>query len=47
MGTPSVNDFKAIIMSNMVCNLPITLDNVKIAEKVLGPDVGTLKGKAT
>jgi hypothetical protein len=32
-------------MSNMVCNLTITLDDVKIAEKVFGPDVGALKGK--
>ena len=47
LGTPSVNDFKSIITANMVKNLPITIEDIKIAEKIFGPDVGALKGKTT
>jgi hypothetical protein len=45
MGTTSINDFKAIVMSNMVQNITITLDDIKIAESMFGPDVGALKVK--
>jgi hypothetical protein len=47
MGTPWLKDFKSIIASNMVKNIPITIDDINIAEKVFGPDVGALKGKTT
>jgi hypothetical protein len=47
LGTPSLNDFKAIITFNQIRNMPVTLDDIKIAEKIFGPDVGSLKGKTT
>ena len=47
LGTPSINDFKAIIRMNTINNNPVTTDDIKIAEKLFGPDIGTLKGKTT
>ena len=47
LGTPSINDFKAIIRMNTINNNPVTTDDIKIAEKTFGPDIGTLKGKTT
>ena len=36
IGTPSVNDFKMIVTSNMIRNLPINMDDIKIAENIFG-----------
>jgi hypothetical protein len=47
LGTPSLRDFKAIVRTNAIKNLPITIDDINIAEQVFGPDVGALKGKTT
>jgi hypothetical protein len=47
LGTPSLRDFKMIITSNQIRNLPINIEDVTIAEKVFGPDIGSLKGKPT
>jgi hypothetical protein len=47
IGTPSLKDFKAIVTTNSIGNLPMTLDNIKLAEKVFGTYIGTLKGKTT
>ena len=33
--------------TNAIKNLPITLKNVETADKVFGPDVGSLKGMVT
>jgi hypothetical protein len=35
LGTPSISDFKAIIRMNAIKNNPITLEDIKIAEKYL------------
>jgi hypothetical protein len=45
--TPSLQDFKMIIKSNKIRNLPVTLDDINIAERIFGPDIGALKGKTT
>jgi hypothetical protein len=47
IGTPSLQDFKSLIASNQIRNLPVTVDDVKVAEKIFGPDIGSLKGKTT
>jgi hypothetical protein len=47
LGTPSINDFKSIILSNQIKNLPITIEDVNIAENIFGTDIGALKGKTT
>jgi hypothetical protein len=47
LGTPSTKDFKAIITMNAIKNLPVTIDDVNLAEKIFGPDIGALKGKTT
>ena len=47
LDTPSINDFKARICMNTINNNPVTTDDIKIAKKIFGPDVGTLKGKTT
>jgi hypothetical protein len=41
-------DLLAILRMNLIKkDNPITMDNVKTAEKIFGPDVVTLKGKTT
>jgi hypothetical protein len=47
MGTLSINNLEAIVTSNMVRYLPITLDDINIAERIFGPDVCALKGETT
>jgi hypothetical protein len=47
LGTPSLHDFKAVISSNMVKNLPITIKDINITDKIFGPDVGAVKDKTT
>jgi Reverse transcriptase (RNA-dependent DNA polymerase) len=47
LGTPSVKDFKTIIITNSIKNLPVTLEDIKTAEAIYGPDIGALKGKTT
>eukprot|EP00978_Attheya_sp_CCMP212_P031940 scaffold122572_cov28-Attheya_sp.AAC.1 len=47
MGTPSIPDLLAILRMNIVKDNPITIKDIKLAEKIFGPDVATLKGKTT
>ena len=46
-GTPLIADFKAIVRLNLIKNNPVTLEHVDLAERILGPDIGSLKGKIT
>eukprot|EP00980_Cylindrotheca_fusiformis_P016549 scaffold4962_cov112-Cylindrotheca_fusiformis.AAC.3 len=36
-----------LIRQNLVKNCPITIEDVKLAEKIFGPDISTIKGKST
>ncbi len=45
IGRPSTKDFIKIIEMNLLPNCPVTREDVIIAEKIFGPDVGSLKGK--
>jgi hypothetical protein len=47
MGTPSISDFKAMLWMNVIGNNPVTTEDIKIADKIFGPDIGALKGKTT
>ena len=45
IGSPSPRDFRHIVQTKQVTNCPLTIEDVKIMEKIYGPDVYTLKGK--
>jgi hypothetical protein len=45
LGSPRVKYFKAILQMNFIKNNPVTLADIKIAENIFGPDIGSLKGK--
>ncbi len=47
IGTPSIKDFKALNTMNGVKNNPITIQDINLAEKIFGPDIGALKSKTT
>ena len=47
LGTPSIEDFKAMLRMNTVANNPVTTEDVKIAEQIFGNNIGALKGKTT
>ena len=47
LGTPSKVDLKKIRSMNAISNLPVQASDVDLAEKIYGPDIGTLKGKTT
>ena len=47
LGTPSIADLKAIITMNAISDLPVTTKDIDLAERIFGPDLGTLKGKTT
>ena len=47
LGSPSVAGLKAAIAMNAIADLPVCTDDVNIAEKIFGPDLGTIKVKTT
>ena len=47
LGTPSSADLKHILKVNGIRNCPVTTTDIALAEKIFGPDIGTLKGKTT
>ena len=47
VGTPTVENFKALLRMNTIHNCPVTVEDVKIAERIFGPDMSSLKGKST
>ena len=47
LGTPSMADLKAAIAMNAISDLPVRTVDIDLAEKIFGPDLGTLKGKTT
>ena len=46
VGTPTVENFKALLRMNAIHNCPVTVEDVKIAERIFGPDMSSLKGKS-
>ena len=47
MGRPSTTTFLDLLKKNGIANCPITPADVETAEYILGPDIGSLKGKTT
>ena len=47
MGRPSTSTFVNLLQKNGIANCPVTPADVKAAEYIFGPDVGSLKGKTT
>jgi len=47
IGYPSVRDYKIVVQTNQIKDCPVTIDDIKISEKIFGPDVYALKGKST
>jgi hypothetical protein len=47
LGAPSLQDFKTMGTMNFIKNNPILFEDIKIAESIFGPDIGSLKGKTT
>ena len=47
IGTPTVGNFNALLCMNAIQNCPVMVEDVKIAERIFGPDMSSLKGKST
>eukprot|EP00957_Ditylum_brightwellii_P077364 5878570-Ditylum_brightwellii.AAC.1 len=47
LGTPSIQDLKAMIQMNLICDNEVTTKGVDPAEQAFGPDLGAIKGKTT
>jgi hypothetical protein len=47
LGTPSLNDFKAILRMNTMTNNPVTTEDIKVAERIFEPDIRVVKGKTS
>ena len=47
MGSPTIEDLKAIIRMNLIKNNEVSTADVNLAEKAFGPDIGAIKGKTT
>jgi hypothetical protein len=47
MGTPTVDDLKAMIRMDLIKNNVVTTEAVNLATKAYGPDISGIKGKTT
>ncbi|KAI2499082.1 Reverse transcriptase (RNA-dependent DNA polymerase) [Fragilaria crotonensis] len=45
IGRPSTRTFMSIVEKNLLPNCPVTRDDIIAAERIFGPDIGSLKGK--
>jgi hypothetical protein len=46
VGCPTVKNYKHILRQNIIKNCPVTAEDVNIAEKIFGGNIGALKGKS-
>eukprot|EP00957_Ditylum_brightwellii_P154026 11723142-Ditylum_brightwellii.AAC.1 len=47
LGTPTVSELKAMIRMNLIKSNKVSTEDVNLAKKAFGPDVGAIKGKTT
>jgi hypothetical protein len=47
LGFPSLSDLKKILHMNAIKDNPVTTEDVDLAERIFGPDIGSFKGKTT
>ena len=47
LGAPTLENYKVFIIIGGEQNCPVKVEDIKIAENILGPDMATLKGKST
>jgi hypothetical protein len=47
IGTQSMDAYKAIIKGNLIRNCPVTIDDIKLTDRMFGPSILALKGKST
>jgi hypothetical protein len=45
IGNPSKKDYKGMVSGNLITNCPITTSNISNTRVMLGPDLGSIKGK--
>jgi hypothetical protein len=45
VGYPSEKDFRNMVSSNMITNCPVTPTDISAANKIVGPNVASIKGK--
>ena len=47
IGRPSMRDYIHYVENNLIPNCPVTRRDIVAAEHIIGPDIGSLKGKTT
>ena len=47
LGAPTLDNYKGLIKMGGVQNCPIRIEDINIAQNIIGPDMATLKGKST
>ena len=47
VGTPTMENFKLLLQTNIIKNCPVTVEDVNIVDQIFGPDMSSLKGKST
>jgi len=45
MGSPSAATFKLMVRDSLINNCPVTLDAIRVANNIFGPDAASLQGK--
>ena len=47
LGAPTLRSLKMIIRQNIIKNCSVTVEDIEIPYKIIGPDVSNLKGRKT
>jgi hypothetical protein len=47
IGCPSIRDYKHIVQTDQIKNCPVTLEDIRVSERIFGQDMYAIKGKST